>query len=80
VRALDLSDDRLAGVLSALGHDTCWAAFESTLNGQLLRVYDLNPQRVRVDSTTVSGRWEVRRRRACSSLGAAKLTVLICPK
>lgn len=59
VRALDLSDDRLARVLSALGHDTCWAAFESALNGHLLRVYDLNPQRVRVDSTTVSGRWEV---------------------
>ncbi len=55
VRALDFSDDRLADVLSALSRDTAWEGFEAALNGYLLRVYDLAPQQVRVDSTTASG-------------------------
>lgn len=55
VRALDFSDDRLADVLSALSQDTAWEGFEAALNGHLLRVYDLDPQQVRVDSTTASG-------------------------
>ncbi|HOT93129.1 MAG TPA: DUF4277 domain-containing protein [Anaerolineae bacterium] len=55
VRALDFSDDRLADVLSALSQDTAWESFEAALNGHLLRVYDLDPQQVRVDSTTASG-------------------------
>lgn len=55
VRAMDLSDDRLADVLSALSQDAAWDGFEAALNGQLLRVYDLNPQQVRLDSTTASG-------------------------
>jgi transposase len=29
------------------------------MNRQLIRVYDLTPKRVRVDSTTVSGYWTV---------------------
>lgn len=59
VQVLDLSDDRLAAVLRALSDDTCWANFERTLTGTLLRVYDLRPSRVRLDSTTASGYWEV---------------------
>ncbi len=55
VRALDFSDDRLADVLSALSQDAAWEEFEAALNGHLLRVYDLDPQRVRLDSTTASG-------------------------
>ncbi len=55
VRALDFSDDRLADVLSALSQDTAWDGFEAALNGHLLRVYDLNPRQVRLDSTTASG-------------------------
>ncbi len=55
VRGLDFSDDRLAEVLSALGQDAAWDDFEMALNGHLLRVYDLNPQQVRLDSTTASG-------------------------
>ncbi len=55
VRALDFSDDRLADVLSALSQDAAWEEFEAALNGHLLRVYDLNPQQVRLDSTTASG-------------------------
>ena len=55
VRALDFSDDRLGDVLSALSQDAAWEGFEASLNGQLLRVYDLSSQRVRLDSTTASG-------------------------
>ncbi len=59
VRALDFSDDRLADVLSTLSKDERWQAFEGALNQHLLRVYDLSPQRVRLDSTTASGHWAV---------------------
>lgn len=55
VRALDFSDDRLADVLRALSQDAAWDGFEAALNGHLLRVYDLKPQQVRLDSTTASG-------------------------
>jgi len=54
VEALAWSDDRLAGVLTVLSDDQRWAEFETALNQQTLRVYDLNPTCVRVDSTTVS--------------------------
>ena len=59
LRPTDLTDDRLADVLRALSDDTRWAAYEGALNGHLLRVYDLRPTTVRVDSTTASGYWEV---------------------
>lgn len=55
VRALDFSDDRLGEVLSALSEDASWQAFEGALTRHLLRVYDLSPQAVRLDSTTASG-------------------------
>jgi transposase len=59
VRALDFSDDRLALILCAMSDDEKWATFERTLNGHLLRVYNLRPQQVRVDTTTCSGYWNV---------------------
>jgi transposase len=59
VQVLDLTDDRLAAVLRLLSDDTCWANLERRLTGTLLRVYDLRPERVRLDSTTASGYWEV---------------------
>lgn len=55
VRALDFSDDRLGEVLHALSDDPSWQAFEGALNRHLLRVYDLSPQAVRLDSTTALG-------------------------
>jgi transposase len=55
VRRLDFSDDRLASVLDYLSADERWQAFERELGQHLIRVYDLHPSRVRVDSTTVSG-------------------------
>jgi transposase len=59
VQPLDLTDDRLASVLRVLSHDTQWSSFERALTRDLVRVYDLRPTRVRVDSTTSSGYWEV---------------------
>lgn len=59
VRALDFSDDRLGDVLCALSDDEVWEPFERSLNQDLLRVYDLFPERVRLDSTSASGCWNV---------------------
>ena len=59
VRALDFSDDRLAIGLDLLSHDRDWAQFETALNQRTVRVYDLKPTCVRIDSTTASGYWEV---------------------
>jgi transposase len=56
---LDGSDDRLALVLQALSDDARWSPFESALTQQLVRVYALRPERVRLDSTTASGSWTV---------------------
>lgn len=59
LRPTDLTDDRLADVLSTLSDDGAWAACEGALNQAILRVYDLTPTTVRVDGTTASGYWEV---------------------
>ncbi len=59
VHPLDVSDDRLATGLEALSDDTRWSAFEGALNQHVLRVYDLQPACVRLDSTTASGHWSV---------------------
>jgi len=50
----DLTDDRLADVLRALSNDSHWVAFEQELMGKLVRVYDLQQECVRIDTTTVS--------------------------
>ena len=59
IQVLDLTDDRLADLLRTLSDDSCWTNFERRLGGTLLRVYELRPERVRLDSTTLSGYWEV---------------------
>jgi transposase len=59
VREQSWSDDRLAIVLDALAEPEPWQQFETALNQRLIRVYQLNPQRVRLDSTTASGYWTV---------------------
>lgn len=58
VRALDLSDDRLESVIFNLSKDESWINFEQDLSQQQLQVYDLKPERVRLDSTSVSGFWD----------------------
>lgn len=54
VRRVDFTDDRLELILRHLSNDARWSAFEAALNGHTVRVYDLSPERVHVDSTTAS--------------------------
>lgn len=54
IRALDVSDDRLAAVLDQVSDDARWATFECALNQRTLRVYDWGAAPVRIDSTTAS--------------------------
>ncbi|NTV47154.1 MAG: IS1634 family transposase [Chlorobiales bacterium] len=51
----DFNDDRLARLLDQLSDDEKWNAFEMALGQTLVRVYDLRPNRVRLDSTAASG-------------------------
>ena len=46
-------------MLGALNQDTLWEAFEGALTRRLLRGYDLRADRVRLDSPSASGYWEV---------------------
>lgn len=55
VRELDFTDDRLTLLLRRLSDPETWQAIESELGRSILRVYDLTPERVRLDATTVSG-------------------------
>lgn len=57
--ARDMADDRLADVLRALSNDIHWVAFEQELMGNLVRVYNLQKECIRVDTTTVSSYAEV---------------------
>jgi transposase len=50
----DLTDDRLATTLDYLCVAGRWLAFERDLNQSVLRVYDLQGQVVRVDTTTAA--------------------------
>jgi len=54
VERLDFTDDRLESVLRYLSDDARWAQFENSLNQHTVRVYDLRPERIHVDSTTAS--------------------------
>jgi transposase len=54
VERLDFTDDRLESVLRHLSDDDRWVQFESRLNQHTVRVYDLSPERIHVDSTTAS--------------------------
>jgi transposase len=55
VNELDFTDDRLTSLLWRLSQPATWQAIETDLGRNILRVYDLNPQHVRLDATTVSG-------------------------
>ena len=59
LQTLDLTDDRLASVLRRLSDDAGWISVERALTRTTLRVYDLRPTRVRIDTTTSSGYWQV---------------------
>lgn len=50
----DFSDDRLGDVLRYLSDDASWTSIERAMGQQLIRVYQLPLEWVRLDSTTVS--------------------------
>ncbi len=55
----DMTDDRLADILRLLSSDIHWKAFEQDLMGTLVRVYDMQKECVRVDTTTAKSYAEV---------------------
>ena len=57
--SLDMTDDRLADGLRMLSSDVHWVAFEQELMGNLVRVYDMQKECVRVDTTTAKSYAEV---------------------
>ncbi len=52
---LDFTDDRLTKLLTRLSRPVLWQAIEQELGANLIRVYELPTERVRLDATTVSG-------------------------
>jgi transposase len=59
VSRLDFSDDHLGRVLDYLSKDEQWDAFEGELTGHTMRVYDMMPACVRIDTTTAIGHRDV---------------------
>lgn len=59
VRAQDFSDDRLEILLDMLGSDEKWRLFDRNMTQDILRVYDLKGNLIRLDSTSGSGYWKV---------------------
>ena len=57
VQELDFTDDRLSIVLRTLSDDAQWDRFERQLNQNLLRVYSLDTDCMRINTTTSSGYW-----------------------
>ncbi len=55
IRDTDFTDDRLTLLLHHLSKPEAWHAIEAALSQNTVRVYDLQPKRVRIDATTVSG-------------------------
>jgi transposase len=55
ISGTDFSDDRLSIVLKHLSVGRRWGLIEAALNERTVSVYDLSPERVRLDATTVSG-------------------------
>ena len=55
VHELDFTDDRLTLLLRRLSKPATWQAVETELGRSILRVYELSPKNVRLDTTTVSG-------------------------
>lgn len=55
VREMDFTDDRLTLLLRRLSKPKTWGALEKELGRNILRVYELTPECVRLDATTISG-------------------------
>ncbi|HEX4613798.1 MAG TPA: hypothetical protein VH092_36795 [Urbifossiella sp.] len=71
-RPTDLQDDRLADWLTRLAAGDAWAAFETDLNQQTIRVYHLPSARVRIDTTTANSYADVVSERGLLPFGHSK--------
>lgn len=54
INELDFTDDRLAIILGKLNDDKIWQACEQRVNQRIMRVYEINADIARVDTTTAS--------------------------
>lgn len=57
--AKDMTDDRLADILHVLSNDSYWFAFEQEFMENMVRVYDLQKECVRIDTTSIMSYAEV---------------------
>ena len=74
LRGTDLTDDRLANVLTMLSAPADQAALDQALLGDWIRVYQLPRERVRLDSTSVSVYQDPAPPTACCATGGARST------
>jgi transposase len=59
IEPLDFSDDRLSHLLTHVSKPAYWHAIERDLNERSSAVYNLSPDVIRCDATTVSGDHEI---------------------
>jgi transposase len=54
INELDFTDDRLGILLGKLNDDETWQIGEQAVNRRIIRVYEIEPEQARVDTTTAS--------------------------
>lgn len=59
INELDFTDDRLSIILNKFNDDETWQKSECAVNKRIIRVYDLNAEIVRIDTTTASSYGQV---------------------
>ncbi|HID07421.1 MAG TPA: DUF4277 domain-containing protein, partial [Armatimonadetes bacterium] len=59
INELDFTDDRLAIILNKFSDDETWQKSECEVNKRIMRVYDLNLEIARIDTTTASSYGQV---------------------
>ncbi len=59
INELDFTDDKLALILNKFSDDETWQKSECAVNKHIIRVYDLDLEIVRLDTTTVSSYGQV---------------------
>ena len=59
INELDFTDDKLSLVLNKFSDDETWQRSECAVNKQIIRVYDLDLEIVRIDTTTASSYGQV---------------------
>ena len=59
IKALDFTDDRLGLILHKLSDDEMWQKSECEVNKRIMKVYDLEVEIARIDTTTASSYGEV---------------------